>query len=68
MLSTLFQCRHCGGFYGFRSRPKNLTDKLLPLLLLRKVRCGNCCRRSVQTIFVQIRERHVSKSARSAAA
>ena len=69
MTSGLFQCRYCGGYNGYRSRAKTFGEKfLLPLLLLRPVRCGDCFRRSVETIFVQVRERHATKSARRATA
>jgi hypothetical protein len=34
MFPNLFECKDCGGFTGYRSRPKNLTERfLLPLLL-----------------------------------
>ncbi len=69
MPSGLFECRDCGGLNGYRSRPKTFTEKfLLPLLLLRPVRCGDCFRRSVQTIFVPVRHRRDSKSAQRATA
>jgi len=39
MSPKLFECRDCGGFHGYRSRPKNFTEKfLLPLMFLRPVR------------------------------
>ncbi len=69
MPSRLFECQDCGGLNGYRSRPKTFAEKfLLPLLLLRPVRCGDCFRRSVQTIFVQVRQRRESKSAHGATA
>jgi len=69
MFSNLFQCQDCGGFNGYRSRPRNLTEKyILPMLLLRPVRCGDCFRRSLQTVFVQVRERQESGKAHRAAA
>ncbi len=69
MPSRLFECQDCGGLNGYRSRPKTFAEKfLLPLLLLRPVRCGDCFRRSVQTIFVQVRQRRESKSAHRATA
>jgi hypothetical protein len=69
MPSRLFECRECGGFNGYRSRPKTFAEKfLLPFLFLRTVRCGDCFRRSVQTIFVQVRERRESKPAQGVTA
>ena len=33
MFPRLYECKDCGGFNGYRSRPKNLTERfLLPLL------------------------------------
>ena len=69
MFSSLFQCQDCGGFNGYRSRPRNFTEKyILPMLLLRPVRCGDCFRRSLQTLFVQVRERQESRKEHRAAA
>src|SRR5947209_3431250 len=43
MLSKLFQCQDCGSFDGYRSRPRNFSEKyLLPLVLLLPVRCADC--------------------------
>jgi hypothetical protein len=59
MLSKLFQCQDCGSFDGYRSRSRTFSEKyLLPLVLLRPVRCADCFRRSYRSIFVQARERH----------
>jgi hypothetical protein len=69
MFTALFQCRDCGSYHGYRSRPKTFAEKFfLPLVLRQTVRCGKCYRRSTQTIFVQVQERHESKSARGATA
>ena len=69
MFTALFQCRDCDSYHGYRSRPKTFAEKfLLPLVLRQTVRCGKCYRRSVQTIFVQVQERHESKSVRAATA
>jgi hypothetical protein len=69
MPSRLFHCQDCGGLIGYRSRPRNLMEKyLLPVTLLRPVRCGDCFRRSYQLIFVQVRPRQEAKKASSAAA
>ena len=61
MLSKPFRCHECGGLQGFRSRPRSLAEKyVLPLLLLRPVRCGDCFRRSYRSIFVAVQERNAS--------
>jgi hypothetical protein len=69
MPSRLFEYQDYGSFNGFRSRPKAFAEKfLMPLVLLRPVRCGDCLRRSVQTNFVQVRQRRASKSVQRAIA
>jgi hypothetical protein len=51
-------CPDCGTDVGFRSRPRTLTERfILPLLLLRPVRCGYCFRRDYRLIFTQVRDR-----------
>ncbi len=53
-----FHCPDCGSLDAFRSRPRSPLEKyLLPLLLVRTVRCGHCFRRSYRTVFVPVRER-----------
>ena len=69
MSARLFECRNCGGFNGYRSRPRNFMEKFVfPLLLLRPVRCGDCSRRSYQLTFVPARPRRESKKEPNAAA
>ena len=69
MLARLFECKDCGGFNGYRSRPKDLTERLLlPLLLMRPARCGDCFKRSYQSIFVKVRPRREPKKAQDATA
>jgi hypothetical protein len=52
MPARAFHCAACGGGSAYRSRPRNLLEKLmLPLLGMRPVRCGHCYRRSYQTVF-----------------
>ena len=64
-----FQCRDCGGLTGFRSRPRTFTEKyVLPLLLLRPVRCGDCFRRCYRSTLTEVRERHDSAVTHKAAA
>jgi hypothetical protein len=53
-----YRCHDCGSEEGFRSRRRTLTERyLLPLFLLRPVRCGACFRRDYRLIFTQVRER-----------
>jgi hypothetical protein len=69
MSPRLFECRDCGSFNGYRSRPRNFRERFVLLLFLhRPVRCGDCYRRSFQSIFVPVRERREPKKAHGAAA
>jgi hypothetical protein len=41
-----FRCRECGGEEAYRSRPRGLFERcVLPLLLLRPIRCERCYHR-----------------------
>ena len=56
--SQPYVCRDCGSEVGFRSRRRNLLERfLLPVLLLRPVRCGECFRRDYRLIFTNVRDR-----------
>ena len=51
-------CRDCGSEIGFRSRRRTLAERfILPLFLLKPVRCGECFRRDYRLIFTQVRDR-----------
>ncbi len=53
-----YRCRDCGSEVGFKSRRRTLTERfVLPLFLLKPVRCGECFRRDYRLIFTQVRER-----------
>ena len=53
-----FRCRDCGSEVGFRSRPRNLSERyILPVFLLRPVRCGECFRRDYRLVFIPVRQR-----------
>jgi hypothetical protein len=42
-----FHCRECGGHEAYRSRPRGVFEKwVLPVLMLRPVRCDQCFHRS----------------------
>ena len=53
-----YRCRDCGSEVGFRSRRRTFTERyILPLFLMRPVRCGECFRRDYRSIFMPVRER-----------
>ena len=53
-----YRCRDCGSEIGFRSRRRTLTERfLLPLFLLKPVRCGECFRRDYRLVFTPVRDR-----------
>ena len=58
MMSKTFQCEDCGSVEGYRSRPRNFLERrVLPLIFLRPVRCGDCFRRYYRPNFIEVRER-----------
>ena len=60
-MALQFRCPECGGFQGFRSRPRTFIERyFLPLFLLRPVRCGDCFRRSYRFALVRALPRHRS--------
>jgi hypothetical protein len=51
-----YRCRDCGREVGFRSQPRNSIERyILPLLLMRPVRCAECFRRDYRLIFTRVR-------------
>jgi len=53
-----FRCRDCSSEVGFRSRRRSVFERyLLPLLLLKPVRCGECFRRDYRLIFTEVKDR-----------
>jgi len=53
-----FGCHECQSERGYLSRPRNVSEKyLLPLLLLRPVRCGDCYQRSSRPLSVALMRR-----------
>jgi hypothetical protein len=53
-----FRCPDCGGTEGFCSRPRTFSEKyILPVFMLRPVRCGDCFRRLYRPVTVPVRER-----------
>ena len=65
-----FHCDDCGSEIAFRSRRRTFLERyLLPIFLLRPVRCAECFRRDCRLLFVPVRERlpeAVKKGATSA--
>jgi hypothetical protein len=53
-----FHCADCGGEIGYRSRARTFSERcLLPVLLLKPVRCGECFRRDYRLILMPVRKR-----------
>jgi hypothetical protein len=53
-----YRCFDCGSEVGFRSRRRTFAERfLLPLFLLKPVRCGECFRRDYRLIFTPVHER-----------
>jgi len=63
-LFSSYQCRDCGSEIGFRSRRRNLTERVfLRFLLMQPVRCGECFRRDYWFIFTPVLNRLSDRSA-----
>jgi len=53
-----FHCEDCGSDAGFRSRRRTFSERyLLPVFLLKPVRCAECFRRDYRLVFMPVRER-----------
>jgi hypothetical protein len=53
-----FQCRDCGCNNAYHSRKRSTFERfLLPLFLLRPVRCEHCFRRQYVTVLCEVQER-----------
>ena len=53
-----FHCNDCGSDEAFRSRRRTFTERyLLPIFLLKPVRCAECFRRDYRSLFVPVKER-----------
>ena len=60
-MNKSFQCSDCGSLVGYRSRPRTFLERyILPLFLLRPVRCGDCFRRCYLPVSVEVRDRRHS--------
>jgi hypothetical protein len=55
-----FRCRNCGSDAGYLSRPRNFFERrIVPILLMKMVRCGDCYHRSFRPLNVKVRPRRV---------
>ena len=55
---TDFRCGSCGSDAGYASRPRNFFERyLIPLFLMKTVRCGDCYRRSLRPVNIQVQPR-----------
>jgi hypothetical protein len=53
-----FHCDDCGSDTGFHSRRRTFSERyLLPLFLLKPVRCAECFRRDYRLLFVPVNQR-----------
>ena len=53
-----FHCEDCGSDAGIRSRRRTFSERyLLPVFLLKPVRCAECFRRDYRLVFMPVRER-----------
>jgi hypothetical protein len=53
-----FHCDDCGSDAGFRSRRRTFFERyLLPIVLLKPVRCSECFRRNYRLLFVPVKDR-----------
>jgi hypothetical protein len=53
-----FECRDCRRNHAHRSRKRSVFERvLLPLFLLRPVRCEHCYRRQYVTVLCQVAAR-----------
>lgn len=64
-----YRCFDCGNGTGFRSRPRTFSERyVLPVLLLRPVRCSECFRRDYRLLFVPVKDRLPEKIKKTAVA
>jgi hypothetical protein len=53
-----YRCHDCASTVGFRSRSRTFSERfILPLFLLRPVRCSECFRRDYRLIFTPVHDR-----------
>ena len=53
-----FRCGNCGSDMGDASRPRNFFERfVVPIFLLKMVRCGDCYHRSYRLMHLKVRAR-----------
>ena len=58
MFASFYRCPDCGSSSAYRSRRRSIVEKyLLPLLLLRPLRCSNCFRRRLGFVLIPAHKR-----------
>jgi hypothetical protein len=61
-LVSVFKCPACGHDEAYSSRPRGMFEKfMLPLFMLRPVRCERCYRRSYALRSVHLLERRPAR-------
>jgi hypothetical protein len=69
MFRSDYQCTDCGGSAAYSSRRRTVLEKyVLPLFLLKPVRCVNCFRRTNASMFLPVQARESKPSAKRHAA
>ena len=64
MAHAEFLCPDCGSSVAYYSRRRTLSEKyILPLLLIRPFRCGDCFKRCYRTVFTPARQPRLRKDA-----
>jgi len=58
MITDRYRCSDCGSAEAYRSRRRGIYEKLvLPLFLMKPVRCARCFRRSITSMLTSARPR-----------
>ena len=53
-----FECKECGSERGYASRPRGFSEKhILPVLMMRPVRCADCYQRCWRPVTVALMRR-----------
>ena len=56
MFTSGYRCQDCGGVEAYDSRRRSWFEKfLLPVLLMKPVRCAHCYRRTSASLFTRVR-------------
>jgi hypothetical protein len=61
-----FHCQDCASDTAFHSRSSTFSERyVLPIFLLKPVRCAECLRRSYRSIFMPVRGRALAATENS---